>query len=199
MKILIASNNKKKLVEIKEHLEDLDVEIVTPSDLGIDLEVEEDGKTFEENAIKKAKEFAEKSGLISLADDSGLEVDYLNGEPGVYSVRWHDGTDHDRNKALLKRLEGVEEDKRGASFVCAMAVVIPEGESKVFRGSYRGIITEEPIGENDFGYDPIFYIPDLKRTAAEITLEKKNKISHRGIALEKIKPVLKRLIEGKIS
>lgn len=131
--------------------------------------------------------------MISLADDSGLEVNFLNGEPGVYSARWVKGSDHDRNEALLKRLEGVPEENRAARFVCAMAIATPEGDVKTVEGSYSGIITSAPRGENDFGYDPIFYIPEFKKTAAEISLKEKNKISHRGMALEKAKELLEKI------
>jgi XTP/dITP diphosphohydrolase len=159
---------------------------------GITVDVDETGTTFEENAVIKAEAIAKICGEVVLADDSGLEIDYLNGEPGIYSARYmgHDTSYDIKNKSLIDRLEGVPEDKRTARFVCAVAAAIPGKETVVVRGTMEGIIGYEIKGENGFGYDPIFFLPQYGKTSAEISPEEKNEISHRGKALRMIKEKL---------
>lgn len=201
-KIILASNNKHKIQEIKSILSEFDVEIKSLSDEGIDIDVVEDGKTFEENSLKKASEIASyiknrgDSNFIVLADDSGLEVDYLNGEPGIYSARYagEHGNDYKNNMKLLDKLEGVPMDKRGASFVCVVSLVDDNNNTKSIRGEVKGIIKEELSCEGGFGYDPLFYYEPFKKTFAEMKPEEKNRISHRGVALEKLKEDINELI-----
>ena len=192
-RIIFATGNQGKLKEIKEILKDLDAEVVSMKEAGITAEIVEDGKTFEENAVIKAKTICELTGEIALADDSGLEIDYLNKEPGVYSARYmgEDTSYHIKNNNLIKRLEGVEDEKRTARFVCAVAAAFPDGRVKTVRGTMEGRIGYKESGENGFGYDPIFYLPEYGCTSAEISMEEKNKISHRGKALRAIKEELK--------
>lgn len=191
-KIIFASNNQGKIKEVKQICSDMNVEIISMKEAGIDLEVEEDGKTFEENALIKAEAIMKLTGEITIADDSGLEVDYLGGEPGVYSARYmgHDTSYDIKNKAIIDRLEGVEDKDRTARFVCAMAAVFPDGRHFTTRGTMEGIIGYEIKGSNGFGYDPIVYLPQYQKTSAELSPEEKNKISHRGEALEKLKKQL---------
>ena len=159
-------------------------------DIGIDVDVEENGTTFEENALIKAREISKISGKTVIADDSGLEVDYLNGAPGIYSARYTDGSDDDRVNKLLSELSGVPREKRGAHFTCAIAIVYPDGEEHTFRGECYGIIDTEKKGDNGFGYDPVFFFEEYNMTLAEASEEMKNKVSHRSIALEKLKNFL---------
>lgn len=191
-KIIFASNNQGKIKEVKQICSDMNVEIISMKEAGIDLEVEEDGKTFEENALIKAEAIMKLTGEITIADDSGLEVDYLGGEPGVYSARYmgHDTSYDIKNKAIIDRLEGVEDKDRTARFVCAMAAVFPDGRHFTTRGTMEGIIGYEIKGSNGFGYDSIVYLPQYQKTSAELSPEEKNKISHRGEALEKLKKQL---------
>ena len=156
---------------------------------GISVDIVEDGKTFEENALIKARAIADQVDAIVLADDSGLEIDYLNKEPGIYSARYMDeDTSYDiKNANLIERLDGVPKEKRTARFVCAVAAVFPDGSEKVVRGTIEGYIGWEPEGENGFGYDPIFYLPEYQCYSAELSLEEKNKLSHRGKALRLMK------------
>lgn len=197
MKFVVASTNLGKIKEIKKVLEDTSFEVISMAEAGFDEEIEETGTTFEENALIKAEAVAAKVNAIVMADDSGLEVDALNGAPGVYSARYAGecATDNDRIVKLLSELSDVPEDKRQARFVSSIAVVLPGGENFVVRGTCEGLITKEPSGENGFGYDPIFYLPEYNATMAEISLEEKNKISHRGRALvkmvEKLRDTLK--------
>ncbi len=179
--------------EIREILSDLDVEVLSMKEAGIKLDIVEDGKTFEENAIIKARAVCEASGEIALADDSGLEIDYLNKEPGVYSARYmgEDTSYHIKNNNLVDRLNGVSDEKRIARFVCAVAAAFPDGTVKTTYGTMEGIIGYEEKGENGFGYDPIFFLPEYGCTSAEISMEEKNKISHRGKALRAMKEKLK--------
>ena len=161
--------------------------------IGVDIDIVEDGKTFEENAVIKAKTICELTGEITLADDSGLEIDYLNKEPGIYSARYmgEDTSYHIKNASLIERLNGVPDEKRTARFVCAVAAAFPDGSVKTVRGTMEGRIGYEEKGENGFGYDPIFYLPEYGCTSAELSGEEKNKISHRGKALRAIKDELK--------
>lgn len=188
-RIIFATGNKDKLREIREILADLDIEVVSMKEAGIDIDIVEDGTTFEENAIIKAKAIYQVTGEAVLADDSGLEVDYLNKEPGVYSARYmgEDTSYHIKNKSLVDRLEGVPDEKRTARFVCVIALVTEDGQVITTRGNYEGIIGYEEKGENGFGYDPIFYVPEYGCYSAELSREKKNEISHRGKALRLMK------------
>lgn len=196
-RILFATGNEHKMVEIREILADLGVSIVSLKEAGIDVDVEENGTTFEENAMIKAKEISKLvQNTIVLADDSGLEIDYLNKEPGIYSARYAGvDTSYDiKNQMLLDRLAGVPDEERTARFVCAIAAVFPDGSSEVLRGTVEGIIGHESRGENGFGYDPIFYLPELGMSTSEMSPEEKNKLSHRGNALQAMKPfILKKL------
>ena len=201
-KLILASNNAKKVKEIKEILEGLPIEVKSLKDEGIDIDVVEDGKTFEENAKKKAKEIYEfllskgKKDFIVLADDSGLEVDYLNGEPGIYSARYsgEHGNDDKNNEKLLENLEGVPKEKRGAQFVCQLSLFTDKGEYYTVRGEVRGFIIESIQGKGGFGYDPLFFYEPFNKTFGELEAEEKNKISHRGIARIKLKDTLIDLI-----
>lgn len=161
---------------------------------GITLEVQEDGETFEENAVIKARAVMEETKALVLADDSGLEIDYLSGEPGVYSARYmgEDTSYRIKNQNLIERLEGVPEEKRTARFVCVIAAAFPDGRILTARGTIEGIIGYEERGEGGFGYDPIFWLPEYGCSTAELTMEKKNELSHRGKALRAIKDELKR-------
>ena len=186
MKVVLASKNKHKLVEISKITQQFDIELVLQSELGIDIDVEETGTTFEENSLLKARAVMEATGLPALADDSGIAVDALNGEPGVYSARYgFDDTldDHGRMMLLLKNTEHVPDGQRQAKFVCVITFVTPEGQVIQARGEVHGELTREPLGENGFGYDPIFYYPPLGCTTAQASPEAKNEISHRGRAL----------------
>lgn len=196
MKILIGTNNAHKAQEIRDMLPEH--EIVRPKDIGLDIEVDENGTTFEENAKIKAKAFAEASGMVTLADDSGLEVDCLNGEPGIFSARYcpkPGADDADRRKYLLEniRKSGAERPWK-ARFVCEIAVVFPgENRTIMSRGTCEGEIIPEERGTSGFGYDPVFYKPELGVTLAELTEEGKNALSHRGNAIRKLAPLLREL------
>ena len=191
-KMIFATGNKDKLKEIKMIMADLDYEIVTMKEAGFTGDIIEDGATFEENALIKARTIAKETGLLTLSDDSGLVIDALNGEPGIYSARYMgEDTSYDiKNTNLINRLEGVPDEKRSARFVCAVAAVFPDGREEVVRGTMEGRIGYEIAGENGFGYDPIFYLPEYGCTSAELSPEDKNKISHRGNALKLIKKYL---------
>ena len=193
-KIIFATGNAGKMREIRDIMADLDVELLSMKDAGIKLDIVEDGKTFEENALIKARAICKLAGEMVLADDSGLEIDYLNKEPGIYSARYmgEDTSYHIKNKSLIDRLEGVPDEKRSARFVCAIAAVFPDGKELVVRGTVEGIIGYEEKGENGFGYDPIFYLPERGCTTAELPPEEKNSISHRGNALRLMKELLER-------
>lgn len=184
-KIIFATGNKDKMKEIRMILSDLDVEILSMKEAGISVDIEENGTTFEENALIKANAVAAYTDAIVLADDSGLEIDYLNKEPGIYSARYmgEDTSYRIKNGNLIQRLEGVPDEKRTARFVCAVAAAFPDGTVKTVRETMEGRIGYEEKGENGFGYDPIFYVPELGCTTAELPPEEKNKISHRGRAL----------------
>ena len=181
--IILASNNKDKVKEVKEILKGYD--IISMKEAGIDVDIEENGTTFEENALIKARAIMKLTGQITMADDSGLEIDYLNKAPGVYSARFmgHDTSYDIKNKALIQKLEGVKGSDRSGRFVCAIAVCFPDGREIVKRGTMEGLIAEEIKGDNGFGYDPIVYLPEYGKTSGELAPEEKNKISHRGKAL----------------
>lgn len=191
-KVIFATSNEGKMKEVRSILEGLDVEVFSMKEAGIFVEVVEDGTTFEENAAIKATAIQKECGEIVLADDSGLEVDYLNKEPGIYSARYmgEDTSYRIKNKSLIDRLEGVEGEDRSARFVCAIAAAFPDGTVEITRGTIEGQIGYEEKGENGFGYDPIFYVPEYGCTTAELTLEQKNEASHRGKALRKMKEII---------
>lgn len=187
MKVVLASKNKHKLQEISKITEKFGIELVLQSELGIDLDVEETGTTFEENSFIKAEAVMKATGLPALADDSGIAVDALNGEPGIYSARYgFDETldDWGRLELLLKNTENVPDGQRQAQFVCVITMVTPAGQVIQARGEIHGELTREPRGENGFGYDPIFFYPPLGMTTAELSPEQKNEVSHRGNALK---------------
>ena len=192
-KIIFATSNEGKMKEVRSILEDLGAEVLSMKEAGICADVVEDGTTFEENAVIKAVEIQKICGEIVLADDSGLEVDYLNKEPGIYSARYmgEDTSYRIKNKSLIDRLEGVEDEKRTARFVCAIAAAFPDGTVEVTRGTIEGRIGYEEKGENGFGYDPIFYVPEYGCTTAELSPEQKNEISHRGKALRLMKEIIR--------
>ena len=191
-RLIFATGNEGKMREIREILKDLDYEILSLKEAGIDIDIVEDGETFEENAIIKATTVMKACGEIVLADDSGLEIDYLNKEPGVMSARYMgENTSYRiKNQILIDRLDGVPKEKRTARFVCVVAAAFPDGRVETRRGTIEGRIAYEPAGENGFGYDPIFYYPEKGMTTAEISPEEKNRISHRGKALRQIREVL---------
>ena len=194
-KIIFATGNRGKMREVRKILANLKIEgeeteILSMKEAGVDIEITEDGASFEENAVIKAKAVSEVvPGAIVLADDSGLQIDYLNGEPGIYSARYlgEDTSYRIKNKAIIDKLEGVPDEKRTARFVCAIAAAFPDGRVVTKRGTIEGIIGYEERGENGFGYDPIFFLPEYGKTTAELSPEEKNQISHRGRALELIK------------
>ena len=194
-KIVFATGNKGKVKEIQMILADLGVEVTTMKEEGIFVDVEENGSTYEENAMIKAREVAKYTDAIVMADDSGLEIDYLNKEPGIYSARYMgENTSYRiKNGNLIDRLAGVPDEKRTARFVCAIAAVLPDGRELTTRGVIEGRIGYEEKGENGFGYDPIFYVPEFGKTTAELTEEEKNMVSHRGGALKIMKEELKKL------
>mgnify|MGYP002616370607 CR=1 FL=1 len=191
-KIIFATGNQDKMREIHEILADMDVEVVSMKEAGIHADIVEDGSTFEENAVIKAKTICELTGEITLADDSGLEIDYLNKEPGIYSARYmgEDTSYTIKNQNLLDRLNGVPKEQRTARFVCAIAAVLPDKETLVTRETIEGYIGFEPQGENGFGYDPIFYVDEYNCSTASLPPDKKNEMSHRGKALRAMKEAL---------
>ena len=193
--IIFATKNKGKIKEIQNILGKSFI-IKSMEEINIDIDIVEDGKTFEENAIKKACEIMKITNKIVLADDSGLEIDCLNGEPGVYSARYlGEDTPYDiKNAKILDKLKEVKEDKRGARFVSVIALAMPNKEPVTTKGTVEGVIGYEIKGQNGFGYDPIFYIPELNKMMAELSLEEKNKISHRGKALKQMKKILEEMM-----
>ncbi len=195
-RLIFATGNKDKLREIREILSDLDVEIVSMKEAGIQADIVEDGETFEANAEIKAKAVCKLSGEIAMADDSGLEIDYLNKEPGVYSARYmgEDTSYRIKNANLISRLEGVEDEKRTARFVCAVCAAFPDGTTKTIRRTMEGCIGYKEEGENGFGYDPIFYLPEYGCSSAALSREEKNRISHRGKALRAMREELKDIL-----
>lgn len=195
-KIIFATGNEGKMKEIRLLLEDLGVRILSLKEAGIHLKIQENGKTFEENAVIKARTVMKETGALVLADDSGLEIDYLNGEPGVYSARYlgEDTSYRIKNQNLIDRLRGVPEEKRTARFVCVIAAVFPDGRILTTRGTIEGIIGYEERGEGGFGYDPIFWLPEYGCSTAELSMEKKNELSHRGKALSAMKKELRKAL-----
>ncbi|WP_040683803.1 XTP/dITP diphosphatase [Thermobrachium celere] len=192
MRLIVASNNNHKVQEIKEILKPLGIEAVSLKEAGISIEIVEDGTTFEENAYKKAKTIYDITKEAVLADDSGLEVYALNNAPGVYSARFagEECNYKKNNEKLLELLKDMPDDKRGARFVCTMILITKEGEVIKSVGTVEGVISKEPRGTNGFGYDPLFIVPELDKTFAELSEEEKNKISHRARALENLKGLL---------
>ena len=186
MKVVLASKNKHKLVEISKITEKFGFELILQSELGVDIDVEENGSTFEENSYIKAEAVMKATGLPALADDSGIAVDALNGEPGIYSARYgfdESLDDWGRLLLLLKNTEHVPDGQRQAQFVCVITMVTPDGKTIQARGEIHGELLREAKGENGFGYDPIFYYPPFGKTTAELAPEEKNAVSHRGNAL----------------
>lgn len=196
MKFVLASQNKKKLEEMNAILSDLGIEVLSEIQAGVDVEVEETGATFEENALLKAAAVMKASGLPAIADDSGLCVDALGGAPGVYSARYGgEGLDDaGRSRLVLENVRG--QLSRACGFVCAICCVFPNGDTLTARGECRGTLAYAPRGENGFGYDPIFFLPEEKKTFAQLTAEEKSRISHRGKALREFAQVLKTYMEG---
>ena len=195
MKLVLATKNQGKIREISETLTPHGIEAVSLNDFPDIEAIEEDGETFRENAVKKASVVCEHTGLIALADDSGLEVDYLDGAPGVHSSRFtgEEKNDEANNNKLLELLAGVPVEQRSARFQCVMAVAVPGGWAYTAEGTCEGFITEEPLGSGGFGYDPLFYLPEYDKTFAELDLDTKNKISHRAQALTGILDILSEL------
>jgi XTP/dITP diphosphohydrolase len=195
-RLLIATNNKGKVAEIKALLESLGLSLLTPAELGLRLEIPEDGLTYAENASKKALAFSQASGMIALGDDSGLEVDALGGQPGLHSHRFSpqpDATDADRRKYLLKKLHGYHRPWT-ARFRATVAVALPSGKVYLAAGQCEGEIIPEELGTNGFGYDPIFFIPELGRTMAELEMHEKNRLSHRARAVQNAIPIIKEVL-----
>lgn len=187
MKVVLASKNKHKLEEISKITEKFDMELVLESELGVDIDVEETGSTFEENSFLKAEAVMKATGLPALADDSGIAVDALNGEPGIYSARYgfdESLDDRGRLNLLLKNTENIPDDKRQAKFVCVITLVTPQGQTIQARGEVHGMLLRAPAGENGFGYDPIFYYPPFDKSLAQVSPEEKNRVSHRANALK---------------
>ena len=193
-KIIFATGNEGKMKEVRMILKDLGLPVLSMKEAGVQADIVEDGTTFEENAKIKAVAVQKLTGALVLADDSGLEIDYLNKEPGIYSARYMgEDTSYDvKNKNLIDRLDGVPKEKRTARFVCAIAAVLPDGRELVTRQTMEGYIGWEPEGENGFGYDPIFYLDEYGCSSAAISPEQKNAISHRGKALRAMKELLKK-------
>lgn len=197
--IIFATGNEGKMREVRAILSDLKCSVRSMKEAGIEADIVEDGESFEENALIKARAVAAHTKAIVLADDSGLEIDYLNKEPGIYSARYmgEDTSYHKKNENLIERLNGVEEERRTARFVCAIAAVLPDGEYLITKGIIEGKIGYEERGEGGFGYDPIFYLPEYQRTTAELSAEEKNAVSHRGKALKAMKDKLKDKLKDK--
>ena len=196
-RIIFATGNEGNMKEIRMILADLGVPVLSMKEAGVSADIVEDGKTFEENAAIKAETIRDLTGAIVLADDSGLEIDYLGGEPGIYSARYMgEDTSYDiKNQNLLDRLEGVPDEKRTARFVCAICAALPDGRKLTTRGTIEGIIGHGISGENGFGYDPIFWLPEYGCSTAELSPEKKNELSHRGKALRAIKEQLREILK----
>jgi XTP/dITP diphosphohydrolase len=195
MRLLVATRNPHKLQELAELLAGLPLICLALTDAGIAEEIAEVGATFQENALLKAEGYARLSGLTTLADDSGLQVDALDGEPGVFSARWAgpEATDRDRIDKLLSHLQGVPQEKRQAQFRCVVAIVTPGGDRYTTEGICRGVIVDQPRGRHGFGYDPVFLLPERGLTMAELVPEEKNQISHRARAIRAARPILARL------
>jgi XTP/dITP diphosphohydrolase len=191
--VLLATRNRGKVREIRKLLKGMGVRIQCLQDLPEAPEVEEDGSSFAENALKKARFYAALSGVLTISDDSGVEVEALKGQPGVYSARYagEGASDQDNNQKLLKKMEGTPASKRGASFKCSIAIVSPDGKEAVAEGSCKGKIGFREVGRRGFGYDPLFILPRYGKTMAQFTLGEKNKISHRGKALRKLRRIIR--------
>lgn len=191
-RMIFATGNEGKMKEVRMILADLGYEILSLKDIGYDKDIIEDGKTFEENALIKAKTIAKEKNEIVLADDSGLEVDYMDKQPGIYSARFlgEDTSYHIKNQYIIDQLKDAKPEERTARFVCAIACAFPDGRTLTTRGTIEGYIGYEERGENGFGYDPIFMVPEFNCSTSELDLEQKNKISHRGKALEAMKKLI---------
>lgn len=191
-KIILATGNENKVREIRQIMEGCGIEIISMKEAGVFEDITEDGTTFEENAVIKAKTIAAKAGMLTLADDSGLEIDFLDKAPGIYSARFMgENTPYsEKNSAILDKLSGVPDEKRTARFVCAVAAVWPDGKYETVRATMEGIIAHKAAGENGFGYDPIFFLPEKGCTSAELSPEEKNAISHRGKAFRMMREKL---------
>jgi XTP/dITP diphosphohydrolase len=192
MRLLIATHNQGKKREYEALFHDPRLELVTLTEIGVQARIEETGATYAENALLKARGYAAVAGLLTLADDSGLEVDALNGAPGVYSARYagEDASDEDRYRLLLRNLDGVPDERRSARFRCAIALAWPTGHAEVVEGVCEGVIAHEPRGERGFGYDPVFYVVELRQTMAQLPEEQKNQVSHRARAAAKARVLL---------
>ncbi len=198
--VIVATNNKGKFREIQEALKDLPLKLVPLWELPEPIKIVEDGNTYEENALKKAREVAKRTGKLSIADDSGLEVEPLGGAPGIHSAHYagEGATDRENNRKLLEALRGLPLERRKATFRCFIAAVDPvTGWEKVVQGRCEGLILEEERGNNGFGYDPLFFVPERGKTLAEMSLEEKNSLSHRGRALQTLRDVLKSYLSGR--
>ena len=191
-RLLLATGNRHKQDELKSLLKGIPFEVVTPSELGIDEEIEESGSTLEENAAIKATAYAARSGILSLADDSGLEVDALDGAPGVFSSRYagENASDSERVSFLLSKLEGIPRENRQARFKCVIAIATPQGKVEICNGECKGVIAANPSGKEGFGYDPVFFLPELGKTMAELPPAQKNEISHRARATAEARRLL---------
>lgn len=198
-RLIFATGNEGKMREIRVILDGLGLDILSMKEAGVSLDILEDGKTFEENAQIKASAVWKETGGIVLADDSGLVVDYLGGEPGIYSARYmgEDTSYEVKNQAIIDRLAGAKGQERAARFVCAIAAVLPDGQVLHTKAAMEGLIAERPAGCGGFGYDPILYIPEFGKTSAELTMEQKNAVSHRGKALEEMRSRLAALYGGR--
>lgn len=196
MRIVVATGNENKVREMRQILDPLGMEIISMKEAGIDVDIVEDGENFEDNALIKARAVAKYVKGIVLADDSGLEIDALDGAPGVKSSRYlGENTPYDiKNKEILIRLSGLPDEERGARFVCAIAAVLPDGRELVVRRTFEGMIAKKEAGEGGFGYDPIFYLPERECTSAQLSSEEKNEISHRGQALRAMKEELEKVL-----
>jgi XTP/dITP diphosphohydrolase len=194
--VVLGTHNQGKVREFQALLESAEVILLSWEDVDEAISVVEDGETFLENAFKKAEATAQITGMLAIADDSGLEVDYLNGRPGVFSARYAGpkATDQGNYAKILEELRGVPSAQRGARFVCAIALCTPDGKREWVEGECRGVITESPRGEHGFGYDPIFYYPDYGKTFAELRADEKNQVSHRAEAIRKLRPLLKKYL-----
>lgn len=197
-KIIVATGNEHKMQELRQMLDGLEVELISMKEAGITADIVENGTTFEENAKIKAKTISKLTGEIVIADDSGLEIDYLGGEPGIYSARYmgEDTSYEVKNQNLIDRVKDAVGEERSARFVCAMVAVLPDGKVLTTRGTIEGVIAKEPVGENGFGYDPIVFVPEYGMTTAQMSSEQKNAISHRGKAMRALKEALKKELEG---
>ena len=197
MRIIFATGNQSKMIEIRGIMAHLGMEILSMKDAGIKVDIEENGSSFEENAKIKTRALGVMPDTIVMADDSGLSVDALNGEPGIYSARYlgPDATPEQMNQSIIDRLRGVTTEKRGAAFICAISILFPDGTEAVTFGEMRGRIAEKPAGCGGFGYDPILYLPEYGKTVAELPEEEKNRISHRGKALKNAEKCIREWME----